>query len=52
MKTKEGSTKLLNFTTPVAGVLMLGCDHRSHYSEYALSSKYQYTAHCYCTKGL
>ena len=48
MKTKEGSTKLVNFTIPVAGVLMLGCDHISHYSEYALSSSkslHQYTAH-------
>ena len=36
--TKEGSTKILNFITPRAGVLMLGFGHISHYSEYVLSS--------------
>ena len=38
MMTKEGSTKIVNFTTPGAGVLMLGRGHISHYSEYVLSS--------------
>ena len=38
MMTKEGSTKILTFMTPRAGVLMFGCDHISHYSEYVLSS--------------
>ena len=38
MMTKEGSTKLVNFITSGAGVLMLGCGHISHYSEYVLSS--------------
>ena len=35
MMTKEGSTKIVNFITPGAGVLMLG---RGHYSEHVLSS--------------
>ena len=30
MMTKEGSTKIVNFMTPRAGVLMLGCGHISH----------------------
>ena len=30
MMTKEGSTKIVNFTNPVSGVLMLGCGHISH----------------------
>ena len=38
MMTKEGSTKIVNFMTPRAGVLMLGRGHISHYSEYVLSS--------------
>ena len=28
--TKEGSTKIVNFMTSRAGVLLLGCDHISH----------------------
>ena len=37
MITKEGSTKILNFMTPGAGILALGCGHISlivkmHYS--------------------
>ena len=28
--TKEGSTKIINFMIPGAGVLVLGCDHISH----------------------
>ena len=28
--TKEGSTKIVNFITPGAAVLLLGCDHISH----------------------
>ena len=35
--TKEGSTKIVNFMTPGAGVLMLGRGHISHYSEYVVS---------------
>ena len=27
---KEGSTKILNFMTPRAGVLVLGCGYMSH----------------------
>ena len=30
MMTKEGSTKIINFMTPGAGVLVLGCGHISH----------------------
>ena len=36
--TNEGSTKIVNFMTPGTGVLMLGCGHISHYSEYVVSS--------------
>ena len=38
MMTMEGSTKNVNFNTPWAGVLMLGRGHKSHFSEYVLSS--------------
>ena len=38
MLTKEGSTKIVNFNTPMAEVLMLGCGYISHLSEYVLSS--------------
>ena len=34
--TKEGSTKVVNFMTPCAGVLVIGLGHISHYSENAL----------------
>ena len=30
MMTKAGSTQIVNFMTPKAGVLMLGCGHISH----------------------
>ena len=30
MMTKEGSTKIVNFITPWAGVLLLGCCHIRH----------------------
>ena len=30
MMTKEGSTRIINFMTPGAGVFMLGCGHISH----------------------
>ena len=30
MMTKEGSTKIVNFMSPGAGVLVLGCGHISH----------------------
>ena len=35
--TKEGSTEIVTFMTPGAGVLMLGRDHISHCSEYVVS---------------
>ena len=35
--TKEGSTKVINFLTHGAGVLMQWLDHISYCSEYALS---------------
>ena len=38
MMTNEGSTKIVNFITTGAEVLMLGRDHIGHYSEYVLSS--------------
>ena len=38
MMTKKWSTKIVNFMTPWAGVLMLGYGHISHYSEYVVSS--------------
>ena len=38
MMTKAGSTKIVNFMTSWAGVLMLEHDHISHFSEYVLSS--------------
>ena len=38
MMTKVGSSQIVNFMTPGAGVLMLGHGHISHYSEYVLSS--------------
>ena len=38
MMTKEGSTKIVNFNTPMAEVPMLGRGHISHFSEYELSS--------------
>ena len=37
MMTKEGSTKIVNFMTQGAWVLMLRRCHLSHYSEYVLS---------------
>ena len=38
MMTREGSTKIVNFMTTKAVVLMLERSHISHYSEYVLSS--------------
>ena len=38
MMNKEASTKIVNFITPGAGFLMLGCGHISHYSKYVVSS--------------
>ena len=38
MMTKEGSTKIINFNTPMAEVLMLGCGHINHFSECVLYS--------------
>ena len=37
LMTNEGSTKIVNFMTPGTGVMMLGCGHISHYSEYVVS---------------
>ena len=36
MMTKEGSTKIVNFITHRVGILMLGRNHKSHYSDYAV----------------
>ena len=38
MMTKEGCTKIVNFMTLGAGVLMLRGGHTSYYSEYVVSS--------------
>ena len=38
MMSTEVSTQMVNFMTPGAGVLTLGRGHKSHYSEYVLSS--------------
>ena len=38
MMTKEGSTKIVNFNTPMSGVLMLGRRHIIYFSGYVLSS--------------
>ena len=38
MMTKGGSTKIVNFMTPGAGVLILGRGHISHCSDYVVSS--------------
>ena len=38
MITKAESTKIVNFNTPRAGVLMLGRGRISHFSKYVLSS--------------
>ena len=39
MMTKEGSTKIINFMTPGAGVLMLGRGHISHIVKCIISLK-------------
>ena len=52
MMTKEWSTKIVNFMTPGAGVLMLGRDHISHYSENVVSSTLSIYIGCFCVKGL
>ena len=45
MMTKEDSTKMINFMTPGAGVLVLGHDHKSHIVKihhfYKKSSEYK-----------
>ena len=38
MMTTEGSTKIVNFMTPGAGVMMLGRGHISHYCQYVVFS--------------
>ena len=38
MMTKEGSSKIVNFMTPGAGVLMIGRGNISHFCEYVVSS--------------
>ena len=39
MMTKEGSTKIVNFMTPGAELLVLGCAHLSHIMKCVISSK-------------
>ena len=47
MMSKEGSTKIVNFMTPRAGVLVLGHGHTSHLvnMHYMYLLLPQYTAH-------
>ena len=33
MMSKEGSTKIVNSMTPVAGIIMIGREHTSHTDE-------------------
>ena len=49
--TKEGSTQIVNFMTPGARVLMLGCGHISHIVNIFHSFNIQHID-CYCVKGL
>ena len=49
--TKEGSTKIVNFNTPMAEVLMLERGHISHFSEYIYIFNILHID-CYCVKGL
>ena len=49
MMTKEGSTKIVNFNTPMAEVLMLGRGHISNFSEYVFNIQH---IDYYCVKGL
>ena len=37
MLTKEGSAKIVNLMTLIAGILVQGCGHTSHTNLYALS---------------
>ena len=45
MMTKEGSTKIVNFMTPGAGILMFGRGHISHIVNMYYHLLYQYTTH-------
>ena len=45
MMTKEGSTQIVNFMTPGAGVLILGRDHISYIVNMYYLLLYQLTAH-------
>ena len=49
MMTKEGSTKIVNFNTPMADVLMLGRDHRICNIFYSINIQH---IDCYCVQGL
>ena len=40
MMTKEGSTKIVNFITPGAGVIVLGRGHKSYIVKNIIFSKY------------
>ena len=47
MMTKEGSTKIGNFITPGAGVIVLGRGHKS----YIVKKHYFFEVYCYNEKG-
>ena len=49
MMTKEGSTKIVNFNTPMAEVLMLKHGHRICIIFYSINIQH---IDCYCVKGL
>ena len=48
MMTKERSTKIVNFNTPMAEVLMLGRGHRICIIFYSINIQH---IDCYCVKG-
>ena len=52
MMTKEGSTKIVTFMTPGAGVLMLGCDHISHIVKMHYFFKIFFSTHMRTTDNL
>ena len=47
MMTKEGSTKIVNFITHGAGVIVLGGGHKS----YIVKKHYLFKVYCYDDKG-
>ena len=54
MMTDEGSTKIVNFINPGAGVLVLGCGLNSYSKKYIIfySINIQHIDDCFCIKEL